>query len=53
MEIKSKGVEVSASITCATELGVVDELTELGLELKPWRQPLTELTKSDAKLITI
>jgi hypothetical protein len=53
LDIKAKGVQVSACIACATELGVVKELSELGIELKPWGPPLTDLIKSDAKLITI
>ncbi len=53
LDLKSKGVEISACIACAKELGVVDELSELGIEIISWGPPLTELIKNDAKLITI
>lgn len=52
-DMKSKGVQVVACIACARELGVVEELTELGLELKSMGPPLTELIKNGEKLITI
>ena len=53
LDMKSKGVQVDACIACARELGVEEELTELGLNLMPMGGDLTELIKSDAKLITI
>jgi hypothetical protein len=53
LDIKSKGVEISACIACARELGVIEQLTALGIELISWGPPLTELIKTDAKLITI
>lgn len=53
LELKSIGVEVSFCISCATKLGVVDQIKELGLELKAWGIPLTTFIKNDAKILTI
>ena len=47
------GVHFSACAACARQLGVSDKLKELGLEVKYWGEPLTELIKNDEKLITI
>ena len=47
------GVKFSACISCAKNLGVVDELTELGIELIPWGEPLTEILMKNGKLLTI
>lgn len=47
------GVRFSACIACARELGVVDKLASLGIEVISWGPPLTELLKGDGKLITI
>lgn len=47
------GVNFSACIACARQLGVVDQIEALGIEVKPWGQPLTELLKDNEKLITI
>lgn len=48
-----QGVRFSACITCAQELGVADTLKNQGIELIPWGEPLTELIKSGAPLLTI
>ncbi len=47
------GVEFTGCITCAKELGVEKELTDLGLDLYSWGPPLTRLIKEGAPLITI
>lgn len=47
------GVEFVGCVTCAQELGVVDQLTALGVELKPWGPPLTELLQSGAPLLSV
>ncbi len=47
------GVNVVACISCATQYGVVEELRELGLEVKAMGEPLTELLKNDEKLLTV
>lgn len=53
LEVKEQGVAVSACLACATELGVTETLSGLGIELKLWGGPLTEVIKSGTKLITI
>ncbi len=50
---QSAGVQFSACIACARNLGVVEELTALNIEVKAWGEPLTELLKKDAKLLTV
>ncbi|MFA9423942.1 MAG: DsrE family protein [Sedimentibacter sp.] len=53
LDVKAKGVEVGFCIACATKLGVADEIDALGFELKSMGPPLTEILKTDGKLITI
>jgi hypothetical protein len=52
-ELISLGVEFTACKRCAEDLGVDSTLEELGVEVKFWGAPLTELLKSGAHLITI
>ena len=52
-EISDNGVCVSACKTCADTLGVADKISELGIELKYWGAPLTEIIKGNEKLITV
>lgn len=47
------GVAFSACIACAEQLGAVDALKALGVEVIPWGQPLTKLIQSGAPLITV
>jgi hypothetical protein len=47
------GVQFSACIACAVNLGVKDTLEGLGIEVRPWGQSLTELIQSGSPLITI
>lgn len=47
------GVKVSACTACADQLDATDKLEELGVELKYWGQPLTELLHANKKVITI
>ena len=47
------GVKVSACKACAEQLGVSEKLEELGIEIRYWGEPLTEILKDDEKLITI
>ena len=47
------GVKFSACIACARELGVIQELESLGLEIIPWGPPLTEIIQDGDPLITI
>ncbi len=50
---KRAGVSVVACIACARELGIVSELSALGIELRGLGQPLTDILKNDEKLLTI
>ena len=47
------GVEFVGCVTCARELGVVERLEALGVELKPWGPPLTELLQTGAPLLSV
>jgi len=38
---------------CSDNLGVTPTLEELGVDVKYWGAPLTEILKADGKLITI
>lgn len=48
-----QGVKFSACITCARELGVEEQLRDMGLEVISWGPPLTELLKARAPLLTV
>lgn len=50
---REDGVSFTACRSCAQKLGTIEVLEELGVELKYWGIPLTELIKSGKKLITI
>ncbi|MDJ0623405.1 MAG: DsrE family protein [Desulfocapsaceae bacterium] len=52
-EAKLEGVHLSACKACADQLGVTDKLTDLGIEVIYWGDPLTKLLKNDEKLLTI
>jgi len=52
-EAQEAGVHISGCRSCAEELGVVDKLESLDIELIRWGIPLTELLKADEKLLTI
>jgi len=47
------GVHVTACKACADQLGVTEILEKLNIEVKYWGMPLTEILKSDEKLLTI
>lgn len=47
------GVEFSACIACARQLGVERDLDSMGIELITWGEKLTEVINSDAKLISV
>lgn len=53
LELKEAGINVRFCISCATELGVVDEIEALGFELNPMGPPLTDILKNDGKLLTV
>ncbi len=50
--MQNDGVEIQACIACADAYGVVEELKNLGFEVKGMGKPLTEYLKSDAKVLT-
>jgi len=52
-EAKLEGVHISACKGCADQLGVTSILESLDIEVIYWGEPLTELLKTDEKLITI
>ncbi|HET6438522.1 MAG TPA: hypothetical protein VFG59_10705 [Anaeromyxobacter sp.] len=47
------GVRVSACKACSDQLGVSDRLAALGVEVKYWGEPLTEVLKENGKLLTV
>ncbi len=47
------GVKVFACSSCASMYGVVEKLQALGLEVRGMGKPLTQILKSNEKLITI
>ena len=50
---RQAGVQFSACVACANALGTFEAIADMGIELKSWGQPLTELIKADEKLITV
>lgn len=48
-----EGVIVTACQACADQLDASDKLEELGVELKYWGEPLTELLKANKKILSI
>ncbi len=52
-EAQEAGVHITACKACADQLGVTEALEGLGIEVIYWGVPLTELLKSNEKLITI
>lgn len=52
-ESKELGVEFSACLSCANELGTKDKLEEYNFEVKRWGALLTDILKNDEKLITV
>jgi len=46
-------VTVSACKACADQLGVTEALEEVGIEVKYWGEPLTEVLKAGEELLTI
>lgn len=52
-KLLAAGVKFTACKACADQLGVTEKLENLGIEVKYWGQPLTELIKSGKFLLTI
>ncbi len=51
-QMQKDGVIVQACKACADSYGVSDKIRELGFEVKYMGQPLTEMLKSDYKVLT-
>jgi hypothetical protein len=51
-EMTAAGVVVQACVACADMYGVADNLREMGIEVKGMGKPLTEMLKSDWKILT-
>ena len=52
-QCQESGVEFSGCLACANNLGTTEKLTELGIELKLWGEPLTDLIKNKEKILTV
>ena len=52
-EAQALGIHVSACIACARNLGTVEKLEALNIELISWGVPLTEIIKEGKHLITV
>lgn len=47
------GVHVTACKACSDQLGASEKLKQLGIEVKYWGAPLTEILKKDEALLTV
>jgi len=52
-EALAKGVHVSACKACADQLGATESIEDLGVEVKYWGAPLTEILKAEETLLTV
>jgi hypothetical protein len=52
-EAINAGVHMTACRACADQLGVTEELEKMGVEVKYWGVPLTEVLKNNEALLTI
>jgi len=52
-EMLHDGVKVSACKACADQLGVTDKIEALGIEVKYWGEPLSQILKSNETLLSI
>jgi len=52
-EAQDRGVHITACKGCADELGVTATLEGFDIEVKYWGESLTEILKTDGKLLTI
>lgn len=51
--VREAGVKVMACKMCAKQYGVVDTLTELGIEVKYMGEPLTDMIRSGRHVLTV
>lgn len=52
-EALEAGVHVTACKACADQLGVTETLEKLGVEVKYWGAPLTEVLAGEGRLLTL
>ncbi len=52
-DLLAGGVHVTACKRCSDELGTTAQLEALGIEVIYWGEPLTQVLKSEAKLLTV
>lgn len=52
-EALDAGVQISACKACADQLGVTENLEQLGIEVKYWGVGLTEILKDEEALLSI
>ncbi len=52
-EALDAGVHLTACKACADQLGVTETLQKLGIEVKYWGVPLTDLLTKEEALLTI
>ena len=52
-KLKKAGVELLACIACAELYGLTENLREMGIEVKPMGQPLTEMLKQGIKVLSV
>jgi hypothetical protein len=50
--MQASGVVVQACVVCADMYGVADDLRQMGIEVKPMGKPLSEMLKTDWKVLT-
>lgn len=50
---RQAGVEFSACVSCANNLGVTEELEKMDIEIIRWGEKLSNLLQNDEKVITI
>ncbi len=50
--MQEDGIRIKACITCAKEYGVVEELKEMGFEVKAMGKTLSDYLKSNVKVLT-
>ena len=51
-KMMDNGVAVKACVVCANMYGVTDKLRQLGIEVRGMGRPLSEMLKSDWKVLT-
>ena len=52
-EALNAGIHITACKACADQLGVTGILEKMNIEVKYWGEPLTEILKTGATLLTI